>query len=288
MPFNDAQITYDPQDKWWPSHRFPGAHWTNHRGSTATCIFNGTQVDVFGVQSGRTNFMLDSNSYPGRLNNQPFQNNTNTLFSSSLQNDHEHTLVITFQSSGFVVLDIVVSDSPHTSLSDLPPTSTFTSQATVSSLPHLSPSPTNNLGTSSKANDIGEIVGGVIAGLVALASLIAFVLYRRRKRIQVARRTSPYAVTPFVTEYSKSSSPEPIKNMRTSDIAPIPTLSFSSEMGHQDETPPAFIAGASNLGRHGSMYKPRQSVESLPPTEFGYGGGLSREEWSRYTLKSKS
>ncbi|THV08408.1 hypothetical protein K435DRAFT_958980 [Dendrothele bispora CBS 962.96] len=168
-----------------------------------------------------------------------------------------------------------------------------TPQPTSYSSPDSSTGSTARSGnsSSSKANIIGRIVGGVIAGLVVLACLVVFLLYRRRKRVKAARRASPFAVTPFITEFSKPSSPEPLKSIPTTGA--VPTLPFASppiitELDHGDELPPAFIAGPSDLGRHGSMYKPRQSVDSLPPTEFGYGGGMSREEWARYTLKSKS
>ncbi|KAF9268110.1 hypothetical protein L218DRAFT_1073462 [Marasmius fiardii PR-910] len=50
-----------------------------------------------------------------------------------------------------------------------------------------------------------------------------------------------------------------------------------------DDPPPPFAAiSGTGVGRHPSMYKPR-SMESLPPTEYGYGGGLMIREWSRPT-----
>ncbi|KAF5344141.1 hypothetical protein D9758_008823 [Tetrapyrgos nigripes] len=111
--------------------------------------------------------------------------------------------------------------------------------------------------------------------------------------MEAARRTTPFTVTPFVSEYSKHSSPgpEPFKTMPA--IGTVPSLPFVPPPpipppDKKHDPPPAFVAGTSDLGRHGSMYKPRRSEESLPPTEYGYGVGMSRDEWVQYEAKLKS
>ncbi|KAJ8086786.1 hypothetical protein PM082_005611 [Marasmius tenuissimus] len=191
-------------------------------------------------------------------------------------------------------------------------TSDFNPLPSITTTSVCLPPETETSSTSSSQSggvNVGAVVGGVIAALVVLAALVLFVLHWRRRQ---RRADARHSITPFhIAPSEKPSSPPPTTpppitppsttpalatlqppplvtvthtQPTSSEFSPtsLPPPSFSlSSPTIEDEPPPPFVAGtSSDVVRHPSMYKPR-SMESLPPTEYGYGGGLMLPTWRR-------
>ncbi|KAK7060509.1 hypothetical protein VNI00_001274 [Paramarasmius palmivorus] len=288
---DDPQINYSKTPPWDPMS--PGS--TKQQGAKANCTFNGNQginVKVYGTGTvspkGNTpsaSFFLDTCAPP------IYQWSLDT---KSLHEQLMYECVITSGGEHFLEIDVTSANNFRMfSLHRIelggpvnPPEPYGDETATISP-PTSSSSPSESPENKNSDVNIGGIVGGVIACLVVLASLLAFILYRKR---QLERRRSSRHITPFMASTMSDVPDTPLPTHAA--IPSSPPRIHSPPIGRdrspailEDELPPPFTAGNSrDIARHGSMYKPRRSVESLPPTEYGYGGGL--REWSSENRQS--
>ncbi|KAK1226423.1 hypothetical protein PQX77_010584 [Marasmius sp. AFHP31] len=319
MPLNivddgDPKITYYPEDAWNTDCKCGDCHQgtchtSKQSGATIEVQFEGTFIQILGRPMDppedrlSVSYQLDNNTEED-CSPLPF---VNQMLCQAATLPGSHTLNITFNKannySSFSFDYFAIQGQPESDPPTSPSASPSASSSASSSASTESPS-----SPSDGKGKIGAIVGGVIAALVVLAALVLFVLHWRRRQ----RRTDArHSITPFhIPPSEKPSSPPPMTPPMTppsatpalaatqppplvtvtraqptsSEFSPtsLPPPSFSlSSPTIEDEPPPPFVAGtSSDVVRHPSMYKPR-SMESLPPTEYGYGGGLMLPTWRR-------
>ncbi|KAE9383856.1 hypothetical protein BT96DRAFT_982424 [Gymnopus androsaceus JB14] len=204
---SDPSITYSPQSAWSPNS--DGTMTTNNIGASAQLTFNGEFVEVFGTippTSKRdttrpvSNYTLD-HATSVVFNTSDFTNNqpiTNHVFyqSPGLANG-SHSLVITAIATDHqadFVLASIVYDSNFSLSNPIPSSSESIPESTPTSFPSSSQPAVSAVGTPAHKTPVGAIVGGVIAGLVLLAAVIAFLVIRRRRKQRTAIHRAP---TPF-------------------------------------------------------------------------------------------
>ncbi|ESK94390.1 hypothetical protein Moror_8048 [Moniliophthora roreri MCA 2997] len=225
------------------------------------------------------NFTVDGceSSVHEQTLNSPGETSYRTVFNCVTTADGNHTLRIN-------VLKVTKHPFMLDTIELRGPTNDTTESFSAAPSAENGPTETSNTSNASSGStrkvNVGGIVGGVIAALVILAMLVVFILYRKRKleRSQRSPQITPFNITPVLTSM-------PVTPLPTAAVPPPPpTHSLRIEQDRspailEDELPPPFVAGNSrDIPRRGSTYKPRRSIDSLPPTEYGYGGGL--REWS--------
>ncbi|KAL0067562.1 hypothetical protein AAF712_005277 [Marasmius tenuissimus] len=314
---NNAAIIYNPPGEW-TTEGCQGPYHTCHTavypGASLSFDFTGTFVEVFGAIKpgpGGPNTLKCLNSSldgtPDTLSPIPIPGaSTWVLYQpNGTLADKAHTLSLTLGRDGcsFTLYYILV----QMSLGSATPTESTTDFSVTSSSSISTSGPSEN--STSKVN-VGGVVGGVIAALVVLAALVLFILHwRRRQRRTDARHsitpfhiapsekpsspppTTPTPITPpSATPALAAAQPPPLVTVTRAQPAPseisptsLPPPSFSlSSPTIEDEPPPPFVAGTYIRCRTTSKYvQTASSMESLPPTEFGYGGGLMLPTWRR-------
>jgi hypothetical protein len=275
-----------------PSITYSPNAWTNEgglmttliEGATAEFSFDGVFVQVLGsVQSKSKRHPAPVSTYTlDGITSAPFNptdimgkqtaNNQGFYQSPNLASGN-HSLVIkaiSIASGAQFILDSIVigSDfSPASSGLPIVPTTGFSL-----SLPTASSSSASPVGaaSSSRKTNVGGIVGGVLAALIIIAAILASLMFLRRRKQKAEKENQP-AVTPFISERNGygSSLPSPAYTPPNRDSYGSQARLYNSR-DSKEPLPP----GPSRLSHHGSMYKPKNDRNGLPPLEFGYGKGL--------------
>ncbi|KAJ4478268.1 hypothetical protein J3R30DRAFT_3702998 [Lentinula aciculospora] len=256
-----------------------GTKVTNNAGATANLTFEGTFVQVFGTIPAVVNGVKEPVSSYSLDGAAPVQFNAGNFGLPSNADNHNfyqsnpglakgnHSLIITSETDGanFILSSIVISSNPV----GVDPSPVSSSQSPP--IPSSSEAPNSSTSGSSQQSpgptfkpNIGAIVGGIIAALVVLFALVAFLLVRRRKR----QRSTQRQATPFNAE--RNDSPLKLPSYASDSY----TVSTSQPRNDEKEPLPEMSLGPTSLVRHGSMYKPRIDSDNLPPMEFGYGVGV--------------
>ncbi|KAF8998482.1 hypothetical protein BDZ89DRAFT_1083191 [Hymenopellis radicata] len=225
-------------------------HGTRNAGATATFVFNGTFVQVYGTipaagTSGDpdpvSTFSIDAGSSatfaptPGR--DDVFQQ---VMFQSADLQAAEHTLVInsTIDLSWFWLDYIVYTPLEEEDVSrSLSPSSSASATRTATSTSTVAVS-------SSKSSAPPAIIGGTLGGLAALVvlgCLIGFLCYRSRRlkrRSTLAHEHSRGAPTPFMLE---SAYVPPPKSLSAYHTITLPSESGIAATGEY-QNPPSYQA----------------------------------------------
>ncbi|KIK67993.1 hypothetical protein GYMLUDRAFT_81478 [Collybiopsis luxurians FD-317 M1] len=236
---------------------------TYHGGATAEFPFNGSFVQVFGT--------IPPANESAPVSNYTLNGTTSQFNRSSLRHVHHNPDQLFYQSpfdlpsGNYTLVIISIQDGAQFTLGTISYDPSF-SPSTSSGFPPVLPTPTSSVpssGNASRKLNVGGIVGGVLAALIVVAALIAFVFLRRRRK-QKAAKVKHRAVTPFVTE----------RNSRTSATYAIGTPTLQAPYGSSDEKMSIPVIDPSHLSRHGSTYKPKIDSDGVPPPEFGYGASV--------------
>ncbi|TFK96946.1 hypothetical protein BDV98DRAFT_597051 [Pterulicium gracile] len=209
----DSRVRFDPPDAWnlagvIPEHEST-THFTTRGGATSTFSFSGTGIEVYGTlgleesqNPFNVSFSIDGKSagtyqsidVERILRRMPF-------FSSGVLPDSEHTLVATYMTDGartmfldYFVYDVTPSRllSGPSSLSIPSPTSSTTPSAPQSSSIAADPSPKQpERSPNDHIPNQAAIVGGVVAGVIALLLLTLGLLFWFRRRARAQHPGSP-------------------------------------------------------------------------------------------------
>ncbi|KAF5390691.1 hypothetical protein D9757_002671 [Collybiopsis confluens] len=203
---------------------------------------------------------MNETQYGGHRKDQTQQHDhpNQIFYQASGLSSANHTLVINYtQPVGLLTLGSIVSG----------PTSSPSNSATASLFPSLSTPTSSSAFAVAQKPFIGAIVGGVLAALFLIASILAFFLLRRRRNRRI-QNDKHRAVTPFIPERITRQS-------RAHSLQRDPyAAGMSAPIDLSDEKTSFPTSTFAHISRHGSLYKPKFDTNDLPSPVSGYGGGV--------------